>query len=69
MLRRMPGYLHEEAVTYHNLTALYHQMGRQEAARRCLEEAERALSKLFGPEHERTQVVRDALRRLRGTAS
>lgn len=152
MLRRMPGYLHEEAVTYHNLTALYHQMGRQEdarrclemalaafedcggredphyaaalnslagflygagdydravetyqkaaaytkrwfgenveyavtfqnlswvyqatgdlnEARRCLEEAERVLSKLFGPEHERTQAVRDALRHLRGAAS
>ena len=152
MLRRMPGHLHEEAVTYHNLTALYHRMGRQEDARRCLEmalasfedcggkedphyaaalnslagflysagdygraietyqkaaaytkrwfgknveyavtyqnmswayqaqgraedarqsleEAERVLSKIFGPEHERTQAVRDALRRLRGAAS
>ena len=152
MLRRMPGLLHEEAVTYHNLTALYHKMGRQEDARRCLEmalasfaegggkedahyaaalnslagflysagdynravetyrkaakytkrwfgenveyavtfqnmswacqamgeegearrsleEAERVLSKLFGPEHERTQAVRDALRRLQGAAS
>lgn len=152
MLRRMPGYLHEVAVTYHNLTALYHRMDRQEDARRCLEmalaafedcggeedshyaaalnslagflysagdydravetyqkaaaytkrwfgenveyavtfqnmswayraqeqiadarrsleEAARVLSKLFGPEHERTQAVQDALRRLRGAAS
>lgn len=152
MLRRMPGHLHEEAVTYHNLTALYHRMDRKEDARRCLEmalaafedcggeedphyaaalnslagflyndgnyeravetyqkaaaytkrwfgenaeyavtfqnmswacqamgkpeearqcleEAERVLLSLFGPEHERTQMVRDALRRLRGAAS
>lgn len=152
MLRRMPGHLHEEAVTYHNLTALYHRAERREDARRCLEmalacfqecgggedphyaaalnslagalygegdyarsidtyqkaaeytkrwfgeneeyavtlqnmswacqamgdlasaaaaltEAERVLLKLFGPEHERTQAVRDALRRLRGAAS
>lgn len=152
MLRRMPGHLHEEAVTYHNLTTLYHRMGRQEdarrclelalaafedcgggedphyaaalnslagflygggdyaravesyrkaaeytkrwfgenveyavtlqnmswawqamgkpgEARRCLEEAERVFSALFGPEHERTQAVRDALRRLEAAAS
>lgn len=152
MLRRMPGHLHEEAVTYHNLTALYHRMGRKEdarrclemalaafedcggeedahyaaalnslagflyndgdyeravetyqkaaaytkrwfgenveyavtfqnmswawqamgkpeEARRCLEEAERVLLSLFGPEHERTQAVRDALRHFGGAAS
>lgn len=39
MLRRMPGHLHEEAVTYHNLTALYHRMDWKEDARRCLEMA------------------------------
>lgn len=151
-LRRMPEHLHEEAVTYHNLTALYHRAGQKEDARRCLEmalqcfeecgggedphyaaalnslagvlygegdydravetyrkaaeytkrwfgenveyavtyqnmswvcqakgetgmacrclvEAERVFSNLFGPEHERTQTVRDSLRRLRGAAS
>ena len=49
-LRRMPGYLHEEAVTYHNLTALYHRAGRKEDARRCLEMALQCFEECGGGE-------------------
>lgn len=59
----------EYAVTFQNMSWACQAMGKPEEARRCLEEAERVLLSLFGPEHERTQAVRDALRRLRGAAS
>lgn len=36
MIRTMPGHLHELAVTYSNLTVLYHKAGREPDARRCL---------------------------------
>ena len=59
----------EYAVTFQNMSWAWQAMGKPEEARRCLEEAERVLLSLFGPEHERTQAVRDALRHLRGAAS
>lgn len=59
----------EYAVTFQNLSWVHQAAGNWNEARRCLEEAERVLSRLFGPEHERTQAVRDTLRRLRDAAS
>lgn len=59
----------EYAVTFQNMSWTWQAMGKPEEARRCLEEAERVLLSLFGPEHERTQAVRDALRHLGGAAS
>lgn len=37
LIRNMPGHRHETAVTYSNLTALYHKMGKQQEAMRCLD--------------------------------
>ena len=37
LISQMPQCRHEMAVTYNNLTALYHRAGREEEAKRCLE--------------------------------
>ena len=59
----------EYAVTFQNMSWACQSMGRNAEARHCLTEAERVLTALFGADHERTQAVRDALRRLEGAAS
>ena len=59
----------EYAVTYQNMSWACQALGKTGEACDALTEAERVFKKLFGPDHERTQAVRDSLRRLRGAAS
>lgn len=64
--RRFFGENVDYAVTCQNMCWVYKRMGRLREAAEALRTAERVYCRLFGPEHERTQMTREELRRLPG---
>lgn len=67
--RRFFGENVDFAVTYQNMCWVYKRMGKPREAAEALRTAEGVFCRLFGPEHERTQMAREELRRLQGESA